>query len=328
MERLEQAMRAGPFSVVHKKATPPSGNKHDYMSLGTYWWPDPDQPDGLPYIRRDGRRNPAAFSDRVDYSAMVDMSKTVGTLASTYSKTQHTRYADRAAMLLRVWFLDPETKMNPHLRYAQAIPGRVDGRGIGIIDTSKLITVVKAIDELGNHIEKERPGLVTWFDQYLDWMLTSEHGQNEDNTLNNHGTWYDVQVVTYALFVDKPEIARRVLEAAKTKRICAQIEPNGSQPLELKRTKSAMYSIMNLRGMIQLANYGDQLGVDLTHYESDTGRSIRAAIDFLAPYADSNKKWPYEQITRFNRRSLLPLLEFARENYGKESYEDFIAMLR
>jgi hypothetical protein len=28
------------------------------MSLAPYWWPDPKSPNGLPYIRRDGERNP------------------------------------------------------------------------------------------------------------------------------------------------------------------------------------------------------------------------------------------------------------------------------
>ena len=38
--------------------TPPSGDKRDYMSMGPYWWPDPNKKDGLPYIRKDGRINP------------------------------------------------------------------------------------------------------------------------------------------------------------------------------------------------------------------------------------------------------------------------------
>jgi hypothetical protein len=30
---------SGPFSVTMCPSTPPSGNKHDYMSTGVYWWP-------------------------------------------------------------------------------------------------------------------------------------------------------------------------------------------------------------------------------------------------------------------------------------------------
>src|SRR5262245_11940190 len=54
----DRAMKEGPFSVMDKQMLPPSGDKHDYMSMGTYWWPNPNTANGLPYIRRDGERNP------------------------------------------------------------------------------------------------------------------------------------------------------------------------------------------------------------------------------------------------------------------------------
>ena len=41
----EQALKEGPFSVMDKKRTAPSGDKHDYLSGGPYWWPDPSKPD-------------------------------------------------------------------------------------------------------------------------------------------------------------------------------------------------------------------------------------------------------------------------------------------
>src|SRR5205085_645545 len=46
------ALKAAPLSVVNKEVTPPSGDKHDYMSQAPYWWPNPDTPNHLPYIRR------------------------------------------------------------------------------------------------------------------------------------------------------------------------------------------------------------------------------------------------------------------------------------
>jgi len=46
------------YSVTNKTMTPPSGDKHDYMSQAPYWWPDAARPGGLPYVRRDGERNP------------------------------------------------------------------------------------------------------------------------------------------------------------------------------------------------------------------------------------------------------------------------------
>ena len=61
-------------TVTAKGMNPPSGDKHDYMSFGPYWWPDPTKPDGLPYVRRDGETNPGSLadSDRPRLERMVD----------------------------------------------------------------------------------------------------------------------------------------------------------------------------------------------------------------------------------------------------------------
>ena len=63
LKDADAALKAGPFTVMAKKRLPPSGDRHDYMSFGPYWWPDPSKPDGLPYIRRDGERNPEIYED-------------------------------------------------------------------------------------------------------------------------------------------------------------------------------------------------------------------------------------------------------------------------
>ena len=52
----DHALTQPPLSITDKPATPPSGDKHDYMSQAPYFWPNPDTSNGLPYIRRDGER--------------------------------------------------------------------------------------------------------------------------------------------------------------------------------------------------------------------------------------------------------------------------------
>lgn len=324
----DSALKAGPFSVVDTGPLPPSGDIHDYMSVGPYWWPDPKKEDGLPYIRRDGRVNPEYYEhDTVPRGKMGDA---VETLALAYYFTDHEAYAQRAARLVRVWFLEPETRMNPNLQYGQAIPGRCTGRGIGIIETLHFIEVVDAVGMLrGSHswTDKDQEALEAWFGEYLDWLLEGRYGRDEAATKNNHGTWYDAQVASFALFVGREEVARRILNEAAEKRIARQIEPDGRQPHELARTKSYSYSVMNLRGMFTLAALGERVGVDLWNFQTNDGRSIRKAIDWLVPFASGETEWKHEQISGLHPETLYPLLRWAAIAYNEPHYEKQISQI-
>lgn len=325
----DAALAAGPFSVMHKKQVPPSGDKHDYMSLAPYYWPNPEAPNGLPYVRRDGRRNPetSTISDRRELGELADA---VETLALAYYLSGDERYATRAAYLVRVWFLDPETRMNPHLKFAQAIRGVNQGRGTGIIETRLLTRVVDAVGLLAGSeawTEADQRGLTDWFAQYLDWLLTSSHGQQEAAARNNHGTYYDLQVAVFALFVGRTNVAVSVLQGVGPKRIAAQIGPDGRQPYELARTNAWGYSVGNLTGLMLLANVGEKVGVDLWHYRTPDGRSIRAALDFLVPYGFGEKQWPYSPSMTGRRGGLYPLLKRAARVWPDGRYSEYLARI-
>jgi hypothetical protein len=315
------------LSVADKPQVPPSGDKHDYLSIAPYWWPDPSKPDGKPYIRKDGRTNPDRSN--FDRPKIGRLCEAVPTLALAYAMTGNEAYAARAARLLRCWFLDPATRMNPNLNFGQFIPGITEGRAAGIIETRGLIGVVDAVGLLegsANWTEQDAEGMRAWFRAYLDWLRTSPIGQDESSARNNHGTWYDAQVVTFALFVGDEGLARKVLTGSKA-RIGLQLEPDGRQPLELGRTKALGYSIMNLEGLTTLAALGDRVGVDLWHERSSDGRSIRKALDWIIPYATGAKDWTYQQIVEIRPTGLLIPLRRAAIAYHEPAYEQAIATL-
>jgi hypothetical protein len=323
----QKALSAGPFSVVSKSVVPPSGDKHDYMSQAPYFWPDPKSPNGLPYLRRDGERNPEI--DKINNHRVMDqMEEAVETLARAYHFNRNEAYAQKATQLLRVFFLDSATRMNPNLEFAQGIPGINTGRGIGLIETRGLTRIVDAIGLLARSrywTAADQKGMEDWFGKFLQWMLESKNGRDEAAAKNNHGTFYDVQVVSFALFLGKKDLAKSVLETAKTKRIAVQVEPDGRQPLELERTKAWSYSTGNLDGLMMLAELGERLGIDLWHFETRDGRSIRKAIDFLAPFALGEKKWMYQQLGEWPPQMLFPLIRRAAPHYADQQFRALVA---
>jgi hypothetical protein len=326
----DKALKAKPESVVNKDAVPPSGDKHDYMSLAPYYWPDPNKPDGLPYINKDGQFNPERKTVP-DSNVMQRTARNVDTLALAYYFTANEAYAEHAALLLRTWFLDPATKMNPNLNFAQAIKGSKDGRGAGIIDSIHLIRVVDAAGLLAGSnawTAQDQSGLAAWFAAFADWLVTSKNGRDEAKNTNNHGVWYDAQLCAYALFAGNEDLARKTIEAAKLGRIDAQIKADGSMPRELARTRSWHYTLFNLEALFALAAIGDRVGIDLWNYRGPGGGSIRKALDFVAPYADPEKKWPYQQLEESSEYTLAPFLRNAALIYGEGRYEELRAKLK
>lgn len=323
----QKALQAENFSVVKKQGTPPSGDKHDYMSQAPYFWKNPKTADGLPYIRRDGERNPE-IAKYPDHEFLDQMADSVQALALAYYFTGDEVYAVKAAQQLRVWFLDPATKMNPNMQFAQAVPGESTGRVFGVLESRGLTRVVDSIGLLEKSkafAKTDRKGIENWFTQFLDWLTTSKNGRGEGETKNNHGTLYDVQVVSYALFLGKKDLAKRVLETAKQKRIASQIEADGRQPLELERTKSWNYSTMNLEGLMWLAKLGENVSVDLWNYQTADGRGIRKALEYLYPFAVGEKKWEYRQIEGWQPQRLFPLMHFAEKHYKDEKFKAMLA---
>ncbi|NDV77708.1 alginate lyase family protein [Dysgonomonas sp. 511] len=290
--------------VTEKSIVAPTGDKHDYVSMGPYWWPDPSKPDGLPYIRKDGQRNPEL--QKLDRNKIDVLTKSIRALSYAYFFTGEEKYAKKAVDNLKVWFLNPETKMNPNLNYGQMIPGRNGGKGRaeGIIDTYSFVEVVDCIRILSKSKAmkpSDYDSFKQWFSDFLDWLLTSEIGKDEYSAKNNHGLAYDVQVTAYAIFSERNDVADKFIKEFAANRLFKQIEPDGSQPLELARTIALHYSIFNIEHAMDMCDLGKVRGVNIFDKNTDDGRSISKAIDYIRVYLGKAKEeFPYKQIKEWD----------------------------
>ena len=329
LRSAEQALSAGPFSVMDKQRIAPSGDKHDFISLAPYWWPDPAKPGGLPYIRRDGEVNPDSKRDTDDVP-FGRMAGAVSTLAAAYGETKDERFASRAALLLRVWFLDAATRMNPNLEYGQGVPGINTGRGAGIIATRRLVDVVDAARLLAASpawSARDADGLRAWCSAYAAWLETSRNGREEAAAGNNHGTWYEAQLTALLLYTGRSGEAKARFEAVK-RRLASQIEPDGRQPRELARTRSWSYSVMNLHGWFTVARLAGEAGIDLWHFRTADGRSLRGALDYLVRFSSEGAAWPHQQITSVDQSEFVDLLDQAARVWIDGGYGGLAARLR
>ena len=286
LEKANKQLSLKPVTITATVCSRSAGGKHDFYSEGDYWWPDPANPDG-PYIQRDGETNPENFVDH--RIAMIRFSDIVGTLASAYKLSHQKRYAVSAIDHFRAWFIDPETRMNPSLLYAQAIKGKATGRGIGIIDTIHFLEVIKALEALKSQMSSDDyTQIVNWFKEYTQWLSTHPYGLAERDALNNHGTCWALQVAVFASFTGNAALVDFCRKRYMQVFIPNQMDLNGSFPLELKRTKPYGYSLFNLDIMATLAHV-----LQVWDWNMADGRGIQKGIQFLLPYIQDKSQWKY-----------------------------------
>lgn len=328
ISKAEKALSMGRLSVVDKSLTPPSQDKHDYMSLGPYFWPNPKTKDGYPYIRRDGKVNPNALIDS-DSPRLVRLTNALETLALAYYYTNNTKYAQRAVEMIQIWFINDTTKMNPHLKYAQGIPGTVPGRALGILDGRHFVRILDSITLIENSnllSSKDLEIIKQWVKDYQNWLLNGEYAYDESHRPNNHGTFYDYQVVGYALYLEQPKKAKELLTNAQYIRLCSHIGSKGQNFHELERTRPLHYSLFDLEAMIGLALYSDHY--DEVNFWTFTinQTSLKKAIDYVIKYKNNRDMWLVKN-EKVNFMDLTPTLLVAAQKYQTDEYNKEILKL-
>jgi hypothetical protein len=316
LKDADKALNIGPFSVMEKKNEPPSGDKHDYMSLAPYHWPDPTKKDGLPYIRKDGQTNPEV-KEYKDKDYMPRLCEAVNTLALAYYFSGDEKYAAHATQLLEAWYLNPATKMNPNLNFAQAIKGQNTGRGAGLIDARHFMKVIDAVGLLQGSTSwtaADQKGMQAWFADFLAWMQTSPNGTDELDAPNNHGVYYDALRLSIALFTANKEAAKAIVQNA-TKRLDSQMDVDGKFPLEMERTIALHYNVFALHAFYMIASMAEKTGFDFWNYTSPSGASLQKGFNYFYPYLTQEKQWIGQQIKPFDFEEGYPLLLMSAAKY-------------
>lgn len=287
------ALIAEPVTITKYHAKYSPGSVNDFYSNGDFWWPNPATAEGLPYIKRDGQVNPDNFYDH--RRCMIQMRDNVAALAAAYKITGNTRYATIAAEWLRVFFVDPTTRMNPNLTYAQAVPGVHKGRGLGIIDSLPLTEVpvaIQVVEKAPGFPSDVSDGVKKWFGDYLEWMTGSTNGEDLAEMNDDHGVMYWLQVASFAKYVGDDDQLAGCRNRFKYFFLPNQMAVDGSFPHELTRAKSYSYSIYQLENMAAIAQLLSTPADDLWQFSSPDGRNLRKAVDYLYPYLQDKTKWP------------------------------------
>ncbi len=294
LRAADRYLREAPVTITASSSPRSAGGPHDYFSEGDDWWPDSDNPAG-PYIQRDGMSNPGNFNDH--RLALIGLSLRVPALAAAWMVTRDRRYASHAVRHLHAWFLDTSTRMNPHLRYAQAIKGRATGRGTGIIDTLHLVEVARAVSVLeGANVmsRQERADVKEWFAKYLNWMTTHEYGVQERDAKNNHATCWVMQVAEFARLTENDRLTAFGRTRYKTVLLPDQMAPDGSFPLEIARTTPYGSSLFNLDAMAMVCEILTTPQDDLWAFQLRDGRGMARGMEFMFPYLADKARWPYK----------------------------------
>lgn len=294
-----KALKRGPYSVTDKTKLVPGATLNDYISIGPYWWPDPGKASGLPYVQRDGEVNPESRTNAFDKARMEALGKDAKALSLAYYITDDRRYAVHAAAMLRHWFIEPKTRMNPNMNFAQGIPGKVYGRGIGIIEAAQLSTVIEALGLLapsGALSDAEHTVIQQWYRDMAVWLATSENGIDELKKANNHGVFYDFYLAHFALYVGLESVTLNIADAFPEARLGPQMDRQGRFLEELKRTRSWHYSHYVMEGAGKLATIAECVDKDMWQAALPDGRNLMTGQAFLEKYWQSDLEWPFGDI--------------------------------
>ena len=285
----DRRMKEGPWSVTYER---PSGiflQLQDYYSEAPYWWPDPTDASG-PYIRWEGHINPNRFT--ANRTALNSMSDAVFALGAASYLFDDDRYAQRAARVLNVWFINPKTRMNPDMENAQAVHGLNGGRAAGIVEGRAFLRALQGMEFLvqsGSWDPKDQAAVRKWFEDYLHWLTQSKNGQQEKASGGAHAAWWVAQVAAAATFVGDETSARTALDYYRD-----HIFPRltgADLPGQREESRGIpLTSVSNLEAFAIVCRIAEVQGLDLWNLRGKNGINLSMLIDSVQPSLTDPRK--------------------------------------
>ncbi|WP_339724562.1 alginate lyase family protein [uncultured Paraglaciecola sp.] len=329
LQQADKALDLDGFSVTDKKIMPPSKDHHDYLSISRYWWPDETKVDGLPWKRRDGITNPDTQTDHVDRKRLGAMSRYVSKLSYAYYFSGNEKYAQKGTALIKKWFLDSDTKMNPHLEFAQTVPGRDQRRRSGILDgrliPEKILDAITLFTPSKHWSENDNQKMNLWLSDYLSWLTNSKMGQAGAKQINNHGSWYYFQVAALSWYLGDSQGLKTSLEQSKI-HMLSQFDQQGAQQHELARTRAFFYSCFNLEALTSIAIIADKAGDSLWRYPATENSLLATGVEYLIPAAQG-QTWPHASSNHIDPTDFIRVLERYNQYSGQKSQKPLLKNL-
>ena len=293
IQKADDIIKQKPVAVTDK-TTCISGDKHNYESLATYYWPDPDNPQG-PYVSKDGYTNPEI--NQYDFPRLLQLREACLYLSKAFYLTGELKYYRALCNQIDTWFLSKESRMYPNLDYSQVIKGRNNNKGVpgGVLDAYRLVDVIESV-LLADHVKsigrKRRKALRGWLGTLSEWMVESPNGQKARVMTNNHAIAYSGTLLEIALFTKNKSLQQNAIQIF-IQNVDTQIDDEGKMPKELSRNNAFTYTIFNLSHIIEVYSMIKSSEYDLP---ASTITKIQKSALYISSFIGKKETFPYREI--------------------------------
>lgn len=318
------------YSVAFNGSSLSGISENNFISYHGYMWPNPKTKSGLPYILKDGKRNP--YNDKISDRPMLEgLNRDIFQLGLAYFYTGDEKYVVWANKLLNCFFVDDRTRMKPNFNFSQVTPGKNDTGG-SIMEAVMFIEVLEGIQFMKsspNFSPRLSKNLNSWFKDFLEWTEESPKGKINAQHKNNRGTYYTLLRCDISMFLNDKQRAEKIFKNEAYQRVIDQISSQGEMKEELRRATPLGYLKYNLKAFSELNEIGKKLGFDLFNYSGPNGESLKKAYGWLDRYKTGKSVWNYSSEGGITtpRRAIMKNEDETSVRFSVERFDNYLQVL-